>query len=468
MGNPGRTDHGTGGLINKREPSLRELNQSPYAKYGRSTCARDCYAIARNDLFFLFILFLFLAPRSYAQTTLQYTDHTYRASIKSVECYNTVKQGSFPIITLRGNEQLQLAFDDLEGRSRNYYYSLEHCDAQWNSSRLSPAEYLQSFMEDRIINYNYSSSTIQKYIHYEVKFPNQNIIPKLAGNYLLKVYEDADQSKLIITRRIYIVSSAVGVGASFVPSNNVGRRLNNQKLNLEVSYAGLNVQNPYNDIKVLVMQNGRAETGILNTRPTFIRGNQLIYNDFNTNDFAGGNEFRHFDTRTLKLNSERIARIFKDTANTVLLLGDERRNQNAYLFQYDVNGTYYVINQDGRDARTDADYAYVFFNFVASGTLPKGDIYLTGRFNNYELNEATKLQYDATRNRYTTQALLKQGVYDYQYVWVDATTNKASSEPLEGSYFETENDYQILVYHRPPGSRWEELVGYKVMNTGRR
>ncbi|CAM3679908.1 DUF5103 domain-containing protein [Mucilaginibacter galii] len=417
--------------------------------------------------YFCVILF-FLAPHAFAQTTLQYTDHTYRAGIKSVECYNTAKQGSFPIISLRSNEQLQLAFDDLDGRSRSYYYSLEHCDASWNSSRLSPAEYLQSFMEDRIIDYSYSSGTVQKYIHYEVKFPNQNIIPKLAGNYLLKVYEDADQNKLIITRRVYIASSAVGIAASFVPSNNVARRLNNQKINFEASYTGLNVQNPYNDIKVLVMQNGRAETSILNTRPTFLRGSQLIYNDFNINDFAGGNEFRHFDTRTLKLNSERIARIFKDTANTVLLLGDESRNQNAYLFQYDINGSYYVINQDGRDARTDADYVYVFFNFTPSATLPKGDIYLTGRFNNYELTNANKLQYDATRNRYTMQALLKQGVYDYQYVWVDAASGKASSEPLEGSYFETENDYQLLVYYRPPGSRWEELVGYKVINTGRR
>jgi len=429
----------------------------------------DCHPTARNDIFFhLTLLLLFFAACSQAQTSLQYTDHTYRASIKSVECYNTVKQGSFPIMVLRSNEQLQLAFDDLEGLSRNYYYSLEHCDAQWNSSRLSPAEYLQSFMEDRIIDYSYSSGTVQKYIHYEVKFPNQNMIPKLAGNYLLKVYEDADQNKLIITRRVYITGSAVGIGANFVPSNNVARRLNNQKINFEVSYSGLNVQNPYNDIKVLVMQNGRAETAILNTRPTYIRGTQLQYNDFNINDFAAGNEFRHFDTRTLKLNSEHIARIFKDTANTVLLLGDESRKQNAYLFQYDINGSYYVINQDGRDARTDADYAYVFFNFSPAATLPKGEIYLTGRFNNYELSNANKLQYDAARNRYTTQALLKQGVYDYQYVWVDAAIGKADNEPLEGSYFETENDYQILVYYRPPGSRWEELVGYKLINTGRR
>ncbi len=427
--------------------------------------------IVRDDIFALLTCasLLILTPLcSHAQTTILYTDHVYRSSIKSVECYNTAKEGSFPIIQLRSNEQLCLAFDDLEGRSRSYYYSLEHCDAQWNTSRLSPAEYLQGFMEDRIMDYNYSSGTVQKYIHYEIKLPNQNIIPKLAGNYLLKVYEDSDQSRIIITRRVYITGTAVSVGAEVVPSNTVFLRPVNQKLNFQVTYGGLNVQNPYNDIKVMVMQNGRPETGQLNTRPTYIRGTQLIYNDFNINDFAGGNEFRHFDSRTLKLNSDHIARIFKDTANTILLTGDENRNQNAYLFQYDINGSFYVINQDGRDARTDGDYAYVFFNLAADMTLLKGDVYVTGKFNNYELTEANRMILDPIRNQYTTHALLKQGVYDYQYVFLNSATKQADSKPLEGSFFETENDYQILVYYRPPGSRWEELVGYQVVNTGRR
>jgi hypothetical protein len=216
------------------------------------------------------------------------------------------------------------------------------------------------------------------------------------------------------------------------------------------------------------MQNGRQQTAQLNTRPTYIRGSQLIYNDVSINDFAGGNEFRHFDSRTLKLNSERIARIFKDTANTVLLLGDASRNDGAYLFQYDNNGSFYILNQDGRDPATDADYTHVYFNFTAPLNLPNSDIYVTGRFNNYNLDQNSKLIYDTTRSRYSLAIPLKQGVYDYQYVWVNTATQQADSKPLEGSFFETENDYQLLVYYRAPGARWEELVGYQFINTGRR
>lgn len=413
-------------------------------------------------------LLLMLTFCGYSQSVASYTDQVYRGSIKSVECYNTAKQGSFPLIHFRTDEQIMLAFDDLEGRSRNYYYTLEHCDAHWYTSRLSPAEYLQSFTEDRIMDYSYSSGTVQKYIHYQVRFPNNNINPKLPGNYLLKVYEDNDPAKLIITRRVYVAASAVSIGAEVVPSANVALRAQNQKFNFQVTYAGLNVQNPYTDIKVLIMQNGRPQTAQLNTRPSYIRGSQLIYNDVSINDFAGGNEFRHFDTRTLKLNSERIGRIFKDTANTVLLLGDASRNDDAYLFQYDNNGSFFILNQDGRDPATDADYAYVYFNFTAPSNLPKGDIYVTGRFNNYSLDQNSKLIYDAARNSYTLSIPLKQGVYDYQYVCVNAATQQADSKVLEGSFFETENDYQILVYYRAPGARWEELVGYQPLNTGRR
>lgn len=415
---------------------------------------------------FVIVLWLFVSS-TLAQQTAVYTNFTYNPQIKSVQCYNTAKEGAFPVIKLNSGEQIMLSFDDLSGQSRTYYYTLEHCNAQWNSSRLSPTEYLQGYTEDRIMDYQYSSGTFQKYVHYEVKLPNQNIAPKLPGNYLLKVYRDGNQEQLIITRRIYVLNPAVGISAEVVPSAIVLRRQTHQKVNFQVNYGGLTVQNPYSDIKVCVMQNARPETAQLNTRPTFIRGSQLIYNDVNQNDFAGGNEFRHFDIRTLKLNSDRVARIFKDTANTVLLLADERRNTPSYLFQYDNNGRFYIINQDGRDARTDADYAFVYFSLAATPPSNGSDIYLVGQFNNYHIGAENKMTFDSSHNKYYLNMLLKQGVYDYQYVQT-GPGGTVTGMPLEGSYFETENEYQVLVYYRGPASRWDELVGYQLITQAKR
>lgn len=422
--------------------------------------------IARNDEKLgyraITLLFLLLPTFLFAQTP--YDNNVYRPEIKSVEFYNTAKQASFPIIGLGSDEKVLLAFDNLKGGSETYSYTIEHCDANWNPSNLSPAEYLQNYTDDRITDYSYSTGTIQKYTHYQLKLPNEYIAPKIAGNYVLKVYEDGDPAKLVITRRLYVVNQQVSLLTEFAPSADAATRQTNQKINFTLNYGGLRVQNPNNDLKVLVMQNARIEISQLNTQPTYIQGQQLKYNDVNINDFPGGNEFRHFDTRSLKLNSEHIARIYHDTANTVVLLTDPDRGQLNYTFQYDLNGNFYILNQDGTDPRTDADYAHIIFTLATGKTPATGTPYIVGKFNDYRIDDRSKLNFDALSGKFITSQFLKQGVYDYEYVWVDKTGH-IDSTALEGSHFETENDYQLLVYYHPPGARWDELVGYRLLNT---
>jgi hypothetical protein len=410
-----------------------------------------------------FLLCFFIGTSCFAQTP-PFDNKVYRHEIKSVEFYNSKKTASFPVISLGSNETVTLGFDDLSGASRTFNYTIQHCDANWKPSSLSPAEYLESFTDDRLNDYYYSSGTFQKYTHYEVKIPNRNIIPKISGNYILKVYEDGDQSNLVLTRRLYIVGNRVSVSANIIASNNISARRTNQKVNFTIEYSGLPVQNPNTDLRALIMQNARPETGIMNNKPTYIRGTQLVYNDVNINDFAGRNEFRHFDTRTLKLNSERVSKIYKDTANTVVLLGDPNRDLPNYTLLYDNDGKFFILNQDGNDPRRDADYAHMYFSLAANKT--DGTPYIVGQFNDYKLDENSKLAFD-TRGRYYIDLLLKQGVYDYQYVWVSNATKQPDDTILEGNYFETENEYQLLVYYRQTGSRYEQLVGYSLLNTAR-
>jgi hypothetical protein len=411
-------------------------------------------------------IILLTATISFAQSA--YNNQVFRPEIKSVEFYNTKKNPSFPIIRLNSGEQLELAFDDLKGGSRSYYYTLEHCDDNWNSSNLSPVEYLQSFTEDQILDYTYSSSTLQKYTHYDIKLPNDNIKLKLSGNYILKVYEDNDPSKMVLTQRFYVVDSKVSIMAEVVPSSDNALRQTNQKINFQISYGALRVQNPGYDIRTFIMQNARSETGQLSNQPSNIRGTSLVYNDLSTNDFPGLNEFRHFDTRSLKLNSDRISHIYRDTANTVILLTDPTLDQPNYTFYYDNGGNFYINNQDGSNPTIDADYAHMYFTLASTKPGGNGLAYIVGQFNNFRIDESSRLQYDAAKNRYGTQLFLKQGVYDYSYVWVPNGSNKPDNTYFEGSHFETENNYQILVYYHPAGARWTELVGYQVLNTGKK
>lgn len=418
-----------------------------------------------KNCFCSFLLCFFISTYSFAQTS-PFDNSVYRHEIKSVEFYNSKKPASFPVIDLGSGETVTLGFDDLSGGSRTFNYTLQHCDATWKPSNLSTAEYLESYSDDRINDYFYSSATFQKYTHYEVKIPNRNIIPKISGNYILKVYEDSDPTKLILTRRLYVVGKRVSVSANIITSNNVSARRTNQKVNFTIDYSGLPVQNPNTDIRAFLMQNARPETGVMNNKPTYIRGTQLVYNDVNINDFAGRNEFRHFDTRTLKLNSERISKIYKDTANTIMLLGDPNRNLPNYTLLYDLDGKYYILNQDGSDPRRDADYAYMYFSLASNKSEADGTPYIVGQFNDYKLDDHSKLTFDS-RGRWYTNLLLKQGVYDYQYVWVSNATKQPDDIALEGNYFETENEYQLLVYYRQTGSRYEQLVGYNQLSSAK-
>ncbi|MBW4889349.1 DUF5103 domain-containing protein [Mucilaginibacter sp. HMF5004] len=411
----------------------------------------------------LFLVFCFTI--TYGQ---QYDNHVYQSNIKTVQLYNSVKEGSFPAITLGSSETLTLGFDDLKAGSRNYMYTIEHCDAEWNPSRISPTEYLQSFTEDRLSDYRYSTNTIQKYTHYQLTLPNYNIIPKLSGNYILKVYEDGDRNKMVLTRKFYVVDNKVSVQTDITASSDNLLRQSAQKINFQLSTGNFQVQNPFTDIRVLVMQNGRPDKQQWNTKPQFIRGSQLQYNDLTTNQFMGGNEFRHFDLRSLRQNSERVGHIYRDTANTVVLLGDPSRNQANYVFQYDNNGAFFIMNQDGNNPRYDADYAHVYFSLAGNRSDNEGSVYIVGQFNDYQLTDQNKMRYDASKGRFYTDLFLKQGVYDYEYVWVDKQTKIPDDVAFEGSYYETENDYQLLVYYRRPGARWEELVGFRQINTTKR
>ncbi|TKC10868.1 DUF5103 domain-containing protein [Pedobacter polaris] len=392
-----------------------------------------------------------------------YDNKVYQPNIKTIECYNSKKEQSLPLIALKSGETITLAFDDLKGGNKNYSYTIEHCTYDWKPSKINQLDYLESFKEDIIFNYRFSFNTLQKFTHYQLNLPNDQIKPKLAGNYLLKVYEGNNPQKIVITQRFYITNNAVNVGSEVVPSSQVEFRNSKQKINFTIFHP-MPITNPFMDLKAIVMQNNDPQTAILNTKPTFVKQGSLVYNDINLNEFWAGNEYRKFDTRSFRYKGEHVQDFYRDTAINVILIADQPYGTARYSNQFDENGNFFIRNQDGRDNVTDSDYADVLFTLNANPPSSIGNAYVVGRFNNYILNEESKLNYEPTRKRFYQNIKLKQGLYDYKYVWVDEN-GKYNNTIFESSFFETENTYQIFIYYKRPGGRWDELVGFNSVNS---
>ena len=388
---------------------------------------------------------------------LVYDDKAYLSAIRTVQFYPDGKENRLPVYVLGSAELLKLSFDDLRGDIRNYYISIEHCNQDWTPSRTSVLDYIEGYNEDRIENYSASKSTFQPYTHYAINFPTPYIKPKLAGNYLLKVYEDADKERLILTRKFYVLNNLVNTSAVIQSSYQTANRLKNQKLNISLS-TGLTINNPQRDLTVLVKQNQRSDNQMSLQNPSFVGNNAFKYNQSETFDFKGNNEFRFVDLRSFRVASERVQQIIPDSVTKVILYTDEDHHGETYAGTYDENGLFFIRNRDLNDDELEADYADVTFSLKTTQNI-QGNIYLVGGFNQFQRTEENKLVFDEQQQIWSVTVKLKQGLYDYEYVVEDPSGNVVT-DAFSGTHFQTGNDYQILIYNRRMGTYWDELVGF--------
>ncbi|MDX5404736.1 MAG: hypothetical protein LPK28_04445 [Bacteroidota bacterium] len=97
--------------------------------------------------------------------------------------------------------------------------------------------------------------------------------------------------------------------------------------------------------------------------------------------------------------------------------------------------------------------------------ITNGNVYVYGGFSNRQLHPVYQMTYDYDVKAYRATILMKQGYHDYMYVVKYDGFPQPRMEPIEGNHWETENEYQILVYNRELGKRYDRLVGYSKLQS---
>lgn len=376
-------------------------------------------------------------------------------NIKTVS-FSQNGQNSIPIFLLSDGFQFQ--FDDLYGNEANYYYTITHCDYDWKPSQLAKAEYLNGFDDQRIQEYSNSLTTLQLYSHYKLSFPSRLTQFRVSGNYVIKILND--DKEIVFTKKFILYEELVSVPIQVKRARNLAVIEQKHNLDFAIKSASINFQSPLQNVKVMLLQNGRFDNAITNIKPQYTIGNDLIYKYDTETQFWAGNEFRFFENKDIRAANNRIATIDSNGGiyNAHLYLDDANANK-PYTYFPDINGNFIVKNIGAQNNDIEADYAWVFFSLSAPNYYGKKAVYVNGMFNNFSSNDENKMDYNTEKGIYEKAIMIKQGFTNFQYIIADNTGKVDAENALDGNFFQTENNYFVLVYYKENNQRYDRIIG---------
>jgi len=373
------------------------------------------------------------------------------------------------VLRLGEDDRLQISFDEMSHEVHMYTYNV----ILLNSDLLSN-EYLQGFPTRDITEYEHSINTSREYTHYWFEFPNEEMQLTKSGNYRLTIYEDGNPDNKIAEVDFCVVEPLVKIAASVRANTDIEFNGRYQQVDVDVNTVDLNLRD-HNEVRVVVTQNNRTDNAVTLTQPTFVEPNRLRY--INTKDliFEGGNEYHHFDAFSCFYAGVGIDRVYHEMGDYNALLFPDEITKGQYIHQFDSDGRFIVNAERTTDSDTEAEYMWVHWTLPMEKPWFDGALYLGGGLFGNELSLKNRMQYDPEHQCYWLTALVKQGGYDYQYWFVPKINNQQSTinnkntttQRVDGSYWQTENEYAIYVYWRPFGARYDRLVGVQIINSNR-
>ena len=410
--------------------------------------------------------FLFFCSTIFAQIyTRVYNEHIRTLRVLPARAFlvleNGIVDGSNP------DNTLHISFDEMSHDVHFYTYTLEMA----NSDLLS-GEYLQGFTTRDITDYEHSLNTTREYTHYRFDFPNEDMTLTKSGDYILHIYEDGNPDNQVADVSFSVVEPLVKIDAKVRANTDIEFNGRYQQLDIDVNTTALDLRDP-NEVRVVVSQNNRSDNTVYLSQPTFVEPNRLRYINNRGLIFEGGNEYHHFDAFSTYYAGSGIDRVFFSNGDYQVALFPNEIQTGQYIHEFDSDGRFVVNAERTTDSDTEAEYMWVHWTLPMDKPFFDGALYVGGDMFNNEFNLRNRMQYDNAAKCYWLTALVKQGGYDFQY-WFDEKVKGerlkvkgTTTQRVDGSYWQTENEYTVYVYWRPFGARYDRLVGVQTFSSVR-
>ncbi len=412
---------------------------------------------------------MFIVATAVAQNKVDTRPHIYNNNVRSLKVCLASNMYIPPVLMMGSDDRLIVNFDYLDYDVHYLRYSVTHCNANWQPSQLVESEYVSGFNYADIDDYAPSEATYVHYYNYQFMLPNDDMEFLVSGNYLLTVYEQDDYDEILFQTRFSVCEGTVGVYPQVTSRTDVEYNNRFQQVSFDVRYKPNQINDPYSEFTCVVTQNSREDNAVTVTRPMMVAVDHVTYDHNRNLIFPAGNEFRRFETvfaHNLNMGVQSI-RYYEPMYHATLMI-DEPRNEVQYLYDKTQYGRFTIRNAEMRgESAVQADYMITHFSLDAGGKLNGGNVLLYGEFmEGYPASQAM-MKYDASSGFYTADVLLKQGAYNYMYLWVPDGTSVGQTSRIEGDHYETVNEYLVKVYDRPMGERYDHFVGYGVAYSGK-
>lgn len=396
-----------------------------------------------------FLLFIFLS-NGFCQN---HNEISPPENIKTIILQELGSEKQIPLIKF--GKILDFSFDDINGDEADYYYKISHRNFDWSPSVLSKNEYINGMDDQHIQEYENSFNTLQLYSHFKLKIPNNDLSITKTGNYFLEIYDDNDE--IVFSKKFIIYKNEAIISTEIKRSRNLNLINEQQIVQFSIKPKSNFFINPKNNVKTLIFKNNNIKNNITTLKPQYTIGNTLIYRYDQEASFWAGNEYLNFDNKNIRGGNISIQSFDLQDLYHNSIYTNRSRNNEPYTYNPDINGGFVVRNLNASNSNIEADYVNIHFSLENYENMSNQKIYVVGNFNNYILNEASELKYNSSKGIYENITLIKQGFVNYKFISFDG--NKIDHSLIDGNFYQTENEYTILVYYKNQGDRYDKVIG---------